>query len=56
MLPEGFPPRSTVYGYFRRFWQLGIWTRIWMTLMMAVREQAGKEASPSAAFVAASLG
>jgi len=51
MLPEGFPPRSTVYGYFRRFWQLGIWTRIWMTLLMAAREQAGKEASPSAAII-----
>ena len=35
MLPKGFPPRSTVYGYFRRFWQLGTWTRIWMALMMA---------------------
>ena len=51
MLPEGFPPRATVYGYFRRFWQLGIWTRIGMALMMAVPEQAGKEASPSAAIV-----
>jgi putative transposase len=51
MLPKGFPPRSTVYGYFRRFWQLGTWTRIWMALMMAAREQAGKEASPSASIV-----
>lgn len=51
MLPEGFPPRSTIYGYFRRFWQLGIWTRIWMALMMAAREQTGKEASPSAAII-----
>ena len=48
---EGFPPRSTVYGEFRRLWQLGIWTRIWMTLMMAAHEQAGKEASPSAASI-----
>ncbi len=51
MLPEGFPPRSTVDHYFRRFWQLGIWARIWMTLLMAAREQAGKEASPSAAII-----
>jgi putative transposase len=51
MLPEGFPPRSTVYHYFRRFWQFGIWARIWMTLLMAAREQAGKEASPSAAII-----
>lgn len=51
MVPEGVPPRSTVYGYFRRLWQLGIWTRICMALMMAAREQAGKQASPSAAIV-----
>ena len=51
MLPEGFPPRSTVYDYFRRFWQLGIWKQIWMTLMMKAREKAGKEASPSAAII-----
>ena len=24
MLPREFPPRSTVYGYFRRFWEEGI--------------------------------
>ena len=51
MLPKEFPPRSTVYGYFRRFWQLGIWMRIWGTLTMEAREQAGKEASPSAAII-----
>jgi transposase len=51
MLPTDFPPYSTVYGYFRQFWQLGIWTRIWAALLMEGREQAGKEASPSAAIV-----
>jgi len=51
MLPADFPPYSTVYGYFRQFWQLGIWTRIWAALLMEGREQAGKEASPSAAIV-----
>jgi transposase len=44
MLPKEFPPRSTVYDYFRQFWQLGTWKHIWMTLLMAAREQAGKEA------------
>ncbi len=43
MLPEGFPPRSTVYGYFRRFWQLGIWMRIWRALTMAAREPSGRK-------------
>ena len=51
MLPKEFPPRSTVYGYFRRFWQLGIWKHIWMKLLMVAREQAGKEASPTAAII-----
>ena len=51
MLPREFPPRSTVYGYFRRFWQEGVWHQIWMILLMEVREQAGKEASPTAGVV-----
>jgi transposase len=51
MLPKEFPPRSTVYGYFCQFWQLGIWKHILMTLLMAGREQAGKEASPTAAII-----
>ena len=42
MLPCEFPPRSTVYGYFRRFWQEGIWSNIQMTLLMAARQQAGR--------------
>ena len=51
LLPREFPPRSTVYGYFRRFWQEGIWHRIWMILLMDAREQTGKEASPTAGVV-----
>ena len=51
MLPREFPPRSTVYGYFRRFWQDGIWSTIQATLLMAAREQAGREASPTAAII-----
>jgi len=51
MLPKEFPPKSTVYGYFRRFWHEGIWHRIWMVLLMQAREQAGKEASPTAGVV-----
>ena len=33
MLPREFPPRSTVYGYFRRFWEQGIWSAIQPTLL-----------------------
>ncbi len=51
MLPREFPPRSTVYGYFRRFWRDGIWSTLQATLLMAVRERAGRDASPTAAIV-----
>ena len=48
MLPREFPPRSTVYGYFRRD---GVWSTIQTTLLMAAREQASREAQPSAAII-----
>ena len=51
MQPVVFPPRSTVYDYFPRFGQLGDWKHLWMTLLMAAREQVGKEVSPSAAII-----
>ncbi|NJO34843.1 MAG: IS5 family transposase [Rhodospirillales bacterium] len=51
MLPSEFPPRSTVYGYFRRFWEEGTWSTIQSTLLMAARELAGREASPTAGIV-----
>ncbi|MGH6915753.1 MAG: IS5 family transposase [Geminicoccales bacterium] len=51
LLPKDFPPKSTVYGYFRRFGQEGVWQRIWMVLTIAAREQAGKDAQPSAGIV-----
>lgn len=51
MLPREFPSRSTVYGYFGRFWQDGIWSTIQATLLMAAREQAGREAQPTAAII-----
>lgn len=48
MLPKGFPPVSTVQGYFYA-WRDG---RLWMTinraLVMAAREAAGREGSPTA--------
>jgi putative transposase len=51
MLPKDFPPKSTVYGYFRRFGQDGVWHQIWMVLTMAAREQAGRDAQPSAGII-----
>jgi hypothetical protein len=46
---ESFPPRSTVYNIFRNFQRDGVWEAIWAELHMALREQMGREASPSAA-------
>jgi putative transposase len=51
LLPKDLPPKSTVYGYFRRFGQDGVWHQIWMVLTMAAREQAGREPQPSAGIV-----
>jgi transposase len=51
MLPREFPPKSTVYGYFRRFGQDGVWHQIWLVLTMAARERAGREPQPSAGIV-----
>jgi transposase len=51
--PERLPPWSTVYGYFRHFWQEGIWHRISMILLMQSREQDGKAESPTAGVVKA---
>ena len=51
MLPHDFPPWQTVYGYFRTWRKDGIWEQINDALRESVREQAGREAEPSAAIV-----
>jgi len=48
---ELFPPRSTVYNIFRKFQHEGVWARIWEELLVALREQRGREASPTAAII-----
>lgn len=52
LLPKEFPPRSTVFGSFRRLWEDGTWPTLHALLVMAARERAGKAASPTAAIVA----
>ena len=44
---DPFPPRSTVYNIFRKFQHEGVWERIWEELLVALREQRGREASPT---------
>ena len=51
-LPRGgFPPRSTVYNIFHNFKHDGVWSAIWDSLHMDLRENLGREASPTAAVI-----
>jgi transposase len=51
LLPKEFPPRSTVFGYFRRLWEDGTWSTLHALMVMAAREQAGRAASPTAGII-----
>jgi putative transposase len=51
LLPHDLPPWQTVYYYLRRWQREGIWDRVHHTLVMADRERAGREASPTAAIL-----
>ena len=51
LLPHGLLPWQTVYYYLRRWQREGVWDRVHHTLVMADRERAGREASPTAAIL-----
>jgi transposase len=51
MLPEHFPPHQTAYRWFVRFRDSGLWQSLNHHLLMLDREDAGREASPSAAII-----
>lgn len=51
LLPKDFPPMTTVYGWFLRFWREGLFETINHPLVMIDRERVGRKASPSAAVV-----
>src|SRR5664279_3756322 len=51
MLPDSFPPTSTVYRWFARFRDDGTWETINHHLLMLDRERVGREASPTAAIM-----
>jgi putative transposase len=51
LLPHDLPPWQTVYGYFRRWRDSGLWEKLNDALRESVREQAGREAEPSAAII-----
>jgi len=51
MLTKDFPPKSTVYDYFRLWKDDGIRQHIHDTLRGEVRAQAGRDATPSASII-----
>jgi putative transposase len=50
-LPREFPPYSTVQGYFYEWSRDGTFAAINHTLVMAARESAGRDASPTAGVI-----
>ena len=51
LLPHAFPPWQTVYYYLRRWQVEGVWERIHHAVLVADRERAGRDASPTAAII-----
>ena len=51
LLPHHLPPWQTVYYYLRRWQREGVWDRVHHALVMADRERAGRQPSPSAAIL-----
>ena len=51
MLPHDFPPKGTVYHYFNTWSKNGTFERMNAKLRVRVRQQAGREATPSAAII-----
>ena len=51
MLPKQFPPKSTVFGYFQRWWRDGTVLGLYYGLLVLARQAAGREAQPTAGIV-----
>lgn len=51
LVPRDFPPWSTVYDYFRRWRDAGVWGRVNAALRERERTRAGRQPSPSAAII-----
>ena len=51
MLPKEYPPKDTVYYYFKTFRQDGTWERIHDVIRKRVRVKHGKQRQPSAMIV-----
>ena len=51
MLPRDYPPKDTVYYYFKNFRQDGTWERVHDLIRKRVRVKHGKRQQPSAAVI-----
>lgn len=51
MLPKEYPPWQTVYRYYWRWTQNGLWAEINASLVRQVRQKQGRDAKPSAAIL-----
>ena len=51
MMPHDLPPWGTVWWYFRKWRTDGLWERVEEALRPIVREQEGREATPSGAII-----
>lgn len=51
MLPHDFPPWQTVYYHFNKWRKDGTWAELNRTLPQQIRQQEGREISPSAAIL-----
>jgi transposase len=49
MLPHDFPPWESVYGYFRRWCEAGVWQQVHDHLRGEWRTSVGRDPCPSAA-------
>ena len=50
-LPHDFPPKGTVYHYYNTWRQDGTWQRMNQALREELRQELGREATPSAAII-----
>lgn len=51
MLPHDFPPKGTVYHYYNTWRKSGLWQQLNAALRGELRQELGREESPSAAIV-----
>ena len=51
LVPHDYPAWSTIYDYFRKWRNAGVWEQIVTTLRERLRVQAGRQATPSGAII-----